>query len=304
MFSTTNTDIVVLTSDVEDSTLTSISIAPDGTTTALTTGALAKKIAINSIKCRAYKSAPETPSCVITHNGNFVTDITLKYSSEDKTLNFENERQYFFFENYLPTYIDFNEEYVIMKSKDGDKEAMLFHRRGADLPKDLYWGLEPSQYYNKEGATTTNSLPLIYTSGEGETTQTEIRFTQDVTQASNQDPQNPFNSFKHQDVTITLGGNLTEDDAKEVTILFNGGKTEGDKVNILKIFKESAPKPEPPKPDDDSDIPWWVWVIIGMVVFLVLVSLLLRFLTKTKDEGEEEDVYYGSDGKGKPDEEG
>lgn len=315
LFATTTTDIVVLFSDVEDSTLRAVSIKADGTSQTLTVPKLSNKIAIDHLKCRAFKSSPDSPSCIITHNGNFVTDITVTYDSAGKAITFAGERQYFYFEDYLPVYIDFNEEFVIMKSRNAQKEAMMFYRRSSEVPNQLFWGLEPSEYYNKEGAMT-NSIPLIYTTGEGQTAATNYRFTQNIapTQMLSQTPQDPFTGMKMQDVELSIDGDVTKDAAAEVTILFNNGKTEGDKINILKIFKDPAPEPEPssssseepssssaepePEPEDDG-VPWWVWVIIGMVVFLILVTLLLKFLTKTKDEEEEEDVYYGSEGKAK-----
>lgn len=291
---------------MEDSTLRSVAVNAENKIIPLTTAALQKKIAINEIKCRAFKTSPTTPSCIITHNGNFVSDITVQYDATAKSLTFQNERQYFYFEDYLPIYIDFNEEYVIMKSRNGaKKEAMMFYRRSTEVSNELFWGLEPSEYYNVAG-DTTNSVPLIFTSGTGETAATEYRFTQNISATQkklSQTPQNPFSAVKMQDVQLVLGADLTAEQAANVTIAFNGGKTEGDKINILKIFKEAAPEPTPPAPEDDDGVPWWVWVIIGMVVFLILVTLLLKFLTKTKDDAEEEDVYYGSEGKAKPDEE-
>lgn len=257
-----------------------------------------------------------------------VSDVVVKFSSGSKAVSFESERQYYLYDVLLPTYVDFNEEFVILKTQYAGVENMLLYNRTAEASNELVWGLTPDQYSN-EGSSTTLSIPLVYTSRSGQSLVTNFRFTQRIQSQLKRrllqtggDP--AFTGFKLQDVKINLSENITASDVGNITFVFNQGKAQTDRVGILDIFERAepdpappapspspepvpsnstsnsssvTPTPEPPKPDDDDSIPWWVWVIVGMVIFLILVTLLLRYLTKSKDEDEEEDVYYGSEGK-------
>ena len=77
------------------------------------------------------------------------------------------------------------------------------------------------------------------------------------------------------------------DDANKIQLVFNEqlGAAQSD-VKLAAFFAVVVPKPA-----DDSKTPWWVWVIIGLVVFLVIVGVLLYFLTKNKEQDEENDEY-------------
>lgn len=303
----------------------SVAINSNGEPTDVTVPELAQKLAIKSVKCKSFKASPDTPGCVFVHFGNVVSDAIVQYTSGSKALTFDNERQYYLYDVLLPTYVDFNEEFLVMKTQFNGDENMLLYNRTQGASNELVWGLTPEQYSN-EGSSTTLSIPLVYTSRAGQSLVSNFRFTQRIQEQSSRrllqtGGDLAFAGFKMQDVKINLSENITVSDVGNITFVFNQGKAQTDRVGILDIFEqaepdpappspeptpsnsttpEPSPTPTPPGPDDDDSIPWWVWVIIGMVIFLILVTLLLRYLTKSKDEDEEEDVYYGSEGKAKP----
>mgnify|MGYP000116622065 CR=1 FL=1 len=78
-----------------------------------------------------------------------------------------------------------------------------------------------------------------------------------------------------------------KENAEKISIIFNKelGTAKTD-VKFTQFFSVVDPTPE-----EESKTPWWVWVIIGLVVFLVIVGVLLYFLTKNKEEDEENDEY-------------
>ena len=269
------------------------------------------------------------PVCILTQDANTILDITFEpkgntpqtYDLEVKKTNSLN-----YFSDFLPVYIDFEEDIIAVKGRSFNKdntpksEAMLFYVRNPDLTKDLYWGLNPSQYFNewKETDITTVSIPVTaVVFDKDDNNSVYIRFTQTQTEApsssSSEDPssgldslasindqirvnqtrEGGFSAFKISMTTLTINSpEIYKDEANQIKLVFNSelGAAQTS-IPLGKFFEVVDPTPVPPPADDDKT-KWWVWVIIGLVVFLVVVGILLYFLTKNKDDQEEENDEY------------
>lgn len=264
-------------------------------------------------------STTQQPVCIFVQDSNSLLDLTFAptgTTEQDLQLTISKTRSLLGFNYMLPVYIDFEQDIVAVKARAYDtngvatSEAMLFYRRDTGATQNLFWGLSPSAYFNelKEGDVTTVSIPVVVASFNGTTQTNYVRFTQtqtvppEPTSSSSttsflksrrnslgaDETKGSFKSFQTAVPSLDITDKeVYQPDAEKLSLLFNGelgtGKSD---IKFTSLFSVVDPVPE-----DDSKTPWWVWVIIGLVVFLVIVGILLYFLTKNKEEDEENDEY-------------
>ena len=104
------------------------------------------------------------PVCILTQFSNTFLDITFEVSDDagDVTLGVKKTNLLNYYSDFQPVYIDFEEDIVVVKGRSATAEAMLFYVRNPALTSDLYWGLNPEEYYEEfvEGETTTPCIPV------------------------------------------------------------------------------------------------------------------------------------------------
>ena len=274
---------------------------------------------VEDVQCKqvVLNSTTQQPVCILVQDSNSLLDLTFSPSGtteQDIKLEVSKTRSLLGFNYMFPIYIDFEQDIVAVKARsyntDGvaTGEAMLFYRRDANTSQNLFWGLSPAAYFNelKEGDVTTVSIPVVVTTFNGDTQTNYVRFTQTQNQApvpssssassflssrrqsSNDETKGSFSSLQTAIPSLVITDTeVYKENAEKISIIFNKelGTAKTD-VKFTQFFSVVDPTPE-----EESKTPWWVWVIIGLVVFLVIVGVLLYFLTKNKEEDEENDEY-------------
>jgi hypothetical protein len=255
-------------------------------------------LAIQSAKCLVFNLEVH---CIIQYLGHYVGDIV--FTKVPSHFEIKTNKKYSYFYNYRPVYYDFDTNYLVLKARSPTKEVMLIYNRATE-DETLFWGLTPGMYYDKQ-VSQTNSLPLVVTYGS----ETKIAFTQDTGKSKSmmlrkvaEGDRGTFFQTEFSKTILTLSENLNENEVKDIQIWFNAdiGTGTPQVEDIMNFFNKSNTPPAPTSATSatsgnipNDDIPWWVWVIIGMVIFLIFVAFLLKFLTREKDDiEEEEDVYY------------
>lgn len=290
----------------QQTTFKVIEISDSGSHTTKTDIRFPDELQIQETKCFVYNiDGKNEVHCIIKFLGYIIGDLVIEHIENNYSVKTYKRYKYFF--DFRPLSFDFNKDFLVVKARNTKKELMLVYKRSSE-EEGLYWSLDVKEYYNMPGPFTP-STPTVYSKG----TETKIAFTQDQSNVPTQSKllkkslkegeRGTFYQFQPAEAMLTLGSNITLGEANNVKIVFNEGITElsGHYIEMMNFFNGTAIPPAPPAPsksteeDNPNQIPWWVWVIIGMIVFLIFVAFLLRFLTREKDDlEEEEDIYYNT----------
>jgi hypothetical protein len=112
--------------------------------------------------------------------------IGLTGTGAETQVSITNNRQLNYYSGFQPMYIDFQFDFIAVKGQtvdqggDPEREAMLFYRREAGTTTNLFWGLNPSEYYNEytQGDITTPCIPVVLVKTVDNNPVTFVRFTQ------------------------------------------------------------------------------------------------------------------------------
>lgn len=234
--------------------------------------ALSNNLEIMRIDCRVLSKA----TCIIKKNSNILEEINLKTTAGSNNWVVNSRRTYEYYQDYIPTTWDFNENYLVIKAVNKDSELMLAYKREKNQGNKLWWGLSADQYYNVKGKKFTNSVPFVYEDSQED----YVLFTQ---------YQNPddriFHPFKFQPCTIVLNNDINENEAPTVQISFQEANNQTKSVPISKIFDKHPPAPAPPKPENNHFLR--ITFIIAAILIVIIVILLV--VNRKKNNADDDD---------------
>ena len=97
--------------------------------------------------------------------GSVLQDVTIDVDISEKKLDVNKIKLFKYFDGYLPTYLTFNNRFILAKAKKSDgnaNEVMMLFDRTSDS-EYLSYGIQPEDYYNswKEGMKSTPCTPMV-----------------------------------------------------------------------------------------------------------------------------------------------
>lgn len=151
-----------------------------------------KNYGISDINCKYLRQAADPskfePVCLITQASNTFLDLTLSFTGKqaETKVAITKQKDFNYYSDYQPIYIDFDTEFVTVKGRIYDKtgaatkESMLIYSRKEGGSSDLHWGLKPVDYLEewKEGDITTPSIPVVISVVKNNKLLSKVRFTQ------------------------------------------------------------------------------------------------------------------------------
>ena len=136
---------------------------------------------VEVIDCKNFQSGA---SCFVLYNGVSFNDYALSYDEYTNSINMTAGKQYSQFANYKPIYVDWNENYMVIKARTpmlnkNQVETVIAYSRLGNYGDKIDVGIKSSEYFKftdgYSDLNTTPSIPFLYTDANGNM---QLRFTQ------------------------------------------------------------------------------------------------------------------------------
>lgn len=257
----------------------------------LTSINLPSTIQITDFRCKVFSGKP---NCFALNNQNIIAHLTFAYRSSTNSLKLISKNAYSYYKDFLPDRWDFNEDYLVTRARNTEKEIMLVYQISKNYNlennQQIWWGLSIQDYYNPVDSkvTTTTSTPFVFKSAEGHGA---IRFTQNQLFGHFNGNHSVMRAYKAEGSLLVLKEGLSENEAGDVTVSFADDANSKKTAKLGDFFAGWADPSN--KSGDFGGIPTIVWILVAIGVLLLIVIVCIRS-GGAKEEYEEdgENSYY------------